>query len=109
MTSLFSWPMRVTESGYFPVEDAHSEAYTTQEITVLLKTTAGERVLVPAFGINDPAFSSLGVSEVESKVAVFEIPAQITDVVEVLKTDGRYDYRIEFDPFDDVTEGIENA
>ena len=57
---------------------AGSDEAISQQIAVLATTKRGERQLVPAFGISDPAFSEVDVAEVNAGLALFGPAVRVT-------------------------------
>lgn len=56
MPRLISFPPRLDGSGAFATVDQGSDAEIDEQIAVAMLTRPGERITVPTFGVNDPAF-----------------------------------------------------
>lgn len=82
---LLAWPVRFV-GGRALVVDRDTDAGVSQRIALLCKTRRGERPLVPAFGIPDPAFrDGIDVVEINAGLALFG-PDVTVDVVGVEQT-----------------------
>ena len=57
---------------------AGSDEAISQQIAVLATTRRGERQLVPAFGITDPAFGAVDAAEVNAGLALFGPAVRVT-------------------------------
>lgn len=55
-----------------------SDAAINQHIAVLATTRRGERPLVPAFGITDPAFRAVDIAEVNAGLSLFGPAVRVT-------------------------------
>lgn len=105
MTQLLSYPFRIDPRGYAVTRDDASDAYYAEEISMLVQTQPGERVLQPAYGVDDPAFQNrFPTSELIMKTKVFGPPVEITDVAVNFPQDGIADVRVEFDTRLDLDE-----
>ncbi len=77
---ILSHPFRLTSTGSAAtVTDATPEAY-AEGLAHLILTRRGERHLVPAFGVTDPAFGVLHPAEVTAGVALFGPPVTLVAV-----------------------------
>ena len=81
MARILSVPFRLTPAGRAATVEQHSADGRAEQLAVLLRTRRGERSLVPAFGVPDPAFSEVTVAQVAAAVAMFGPPVTIEDVV----------------------------
>jgi len=59
-----SYPFRLALDGGIATVDQNAEQADIEEVAVLLLTVRGERALVPAYGIEDPAFVGIRAPEV---------------------------------------------
>lgn len=73
-------PFRIVGAAASVVEDG-SDAELVQNVTVLLGTRPGERLVVPEYGVGDPTFGFMGAtpdeSEIRSAVARYEPRAEV--------------------------------
>lgn len=77
---LLSHPFRLEPNGHVAkVEDDTEEAY-AEGIAILALTRKGERPLVPGFGLTDPTFDGLSLSELNIALADYGPPVEVTDV-----------------------------
>lgn len=68
---LLAWPVRFV-GGRARTIDGDTDAGVTQRIELLCKVRRGERPLVPAFGIPDPAFrAGVDLVEINAGLALF--------------------------------------
>ena len=56
MPRLISFPPRLDGSGVFATVEQGSDAEIDEQIAIAMLTRPGERITVPTFGVNDPAF-----------------------------------------------------
>jgi len=63
-----SYPFRLASDGGVASVDQDAEQADLEEIATVILTVRGERALVPAFGIGDPAFVGLSAPEVVAAV-----------------------------------------
>lgn len=87
MARVLAHPFRLTGSNVATVEDG-SDAGLIQAAAVLVTTRRGERPLVPAFGISDPAFGNLSMAEINAGLTMFG-PAISVDFIQVQPLDDR--------------------
>lgn len=81
MADLISYPFRLAESGrVVTVRDGSDDAI-TEQIAVLVLTIAGERPLVPGFGLPDPAYSELDTEALSAALALFGPDVVVSDVL----------------------------
>lgn len=62
---ILSFPFRLDPTGRAATVQTGSDAETDEAIAVLVLTTNGERPMVPMFGIPDPAFAGLSMSDIQ--------------------------------------------
>lgn len=96
-TNLMSYPFRLDNTGAVVTnEDGTDECY-AEELAVLVLTKPGERILVPDFGITDPAFGEFDSQELSDKVSLYGIPVQVVDVSSSYVSDGHESIQVSFD------------
>lgn len=78
---VFAYPMRVRTDGSIAKVENMSEPQIAQELAMLVLTEPGERGLVPEWGL-DSVDETNGLEEIELevKVEMFDIPAEIVSV-----------------------------
>lgn len=96
MANLFSHPFRLNSNGKVVTIDQDTDQYLAERISVIVQTRPGERPMAPDFGVDDPAFDSISVPELEFQFEMFELPIVIDDLTQVDISDGRSDYNIQF-------------
>ena len=79
--NLISYPFRVAESGRVVVVPDGSVTAVNEQLAVLVLTVAGERSLVPGFGLPDAAFGELSVEALGAAIDLFGPPVTITEVL----------------------------
>lgn len=62
---ILAFPFGLTTGGVVATVESGSDAEVDQAIAVLLLTNHGERPMAPQFGIPDPAFAGLNLSDVQ--------------------------------------------
>lgn len=77
---LLSHPFRLGGDGSIATVEQGSDAARAQEVGALIMTVRGERELVSAFGVTDPAFGYLDTAEVAVGIELFGPPVDLTDV-----------------------------
>lgn len=68
---ILSFPFRLTPQGYAATVDPGSDSEVDEALAVLALTVTGERVMLPEFGVPDPAFVGLSLSDIVSGVENF--------------------------------------
>ncbi|AYQ99249.1 tail lysozyme [Brevibacterium phage Cantare] len=96
MANLFSHPFRLTPKGKVVTVDQDTDQYLAERIAVIVQTRPGERPMAPEFGIDDPAFGSISLPELEFQFEMFELPIVIDELTQVDISDGQSDYNIQF-------------
>lgn len=77
---LLAHPFRIGPAGVAAtVTDGTDEAY-AEELARLIATRRGERPMVPAYGIAEPAFDELDVTALNAVLGLFGPPVTVTDV-----------------------------
>lgn len=64
MARVLSYPFRVGTDGSLGTVDEATDQADVEEVAMVLLTVRGERPLVPAYGIEDPAFVGIRAPEV---------------------------------------------
>ena len=94
---LIAHPFRLGDDGRVLTHEQDSDAYLAERIALILGCRPGERALVPAFGVSDPAFDGLTLASIQNQMEIFEIPATITDVTHEDISDSTTSYRVTFE------------
>ena len=79
---ILSFPFRLIPNGTVAVVDDSSDRGHAEQLQVLVSTRIGERTVTQGFGLNDPAFVGVNVSELTAAVAKWG-PAVTVDSVNV--------------------------
>lgn len=94
---LLSFPFRQNEKGEIVTKDDTSDEYCAERLTIMVGTRPGERVLVPEFGINDPAFEGFTEQGLRVQVSRFGLPVEIGEVRRSYVSDNEEQVSISFD------------
>jgi hypothetical protein len=78
-TPLITYPFRLS-AGSVVVAEQGTDLQLASEIAAAVVTSPDERVLVPAFGIADPAFVGFDVEALRLHIALFGPPVAVEDV-----------------------------
>lgn len=70
-TGLIAFPFRYAPNGELVTIPDGSDAEIHQHIATMLLTRVGERLLVPLYGIPDPAFAGIDMSDVQAGLNTF--------------------------------------
>lgn len=99
---LISYPFRLNNDGTVATTEDGDDYY-AEELAMLIKTTPGERALVPDYGITDPTFATFEAAELASQINIFGPPVRIEDIRSVAVRDGIYRLDIDYEgiPLDD--------
>src|SRR4030095_10170990 len=62
---LLSFPFRLDLTGAMATVDQGSDIWVEECIAVAMLTRPGERIQVPAFGVNDPAFAGFQTASLQ--------------------------------------------
>jgi hypothetical protein len=98
VTTLISFPFRLSGSGSVTTRDDGDLDYLGEELAQLIRTNPGERELVPTYGVNDPAFSTLDEGMLASQVDTFGPPIVIESVTTRFLSDTIQDVVVAFRP-----------
>lgn len=96
---LISYPFRLDNKGSVQTTE-DGEDYYAEELAMLVKTSPGERSLVPDFGIADPTFNMFDQAELLSQIAIFGPPVIIQDVKSIPVRDGIFMLAIDYTGID---------
>lgn len=66
---VLSFPFRLDRQGHVATTERGSDAEVEEALAVLTMTVIGERPLTPEYGVPDPAFMGLDLSDVSAGVA----------------------------------------
>ena len=84
MARIISHPFRLENGAVATVDQADDQAM-SEQLAVLVLTRRGERLMVPLFGVPDPAFQGLAIEDVIFGVSLFGPPVRITDLRTVVE------------------------
>lgn len=100
---LIAHPFRMGDDGRVLTHEQDTDAYLAERIALVLGCRPGERELVPAFGVGDPAFDGLTLASIQNQMAIFEIPVTITAVERDDTSDSTTSYRVTFEREEQTT------
>lgn len=80
MARILAFPFALTGSGAIATVEQASDDANAQQLAVLLLTRAGERPMVPSFGLTDPAFAGIEPGEVAAGIARFGPPVRLAAI-----------------------------
>lgn len=66
---VLSFPFRLDRQGHVATTERGSDAEVEEALAVMTMTVTGERPLTPDFGVPDPTFNGLTLSDVAAGVA----------------------------------------
>lgn len=66
-----SFPFRLEPSGTVATVEQNSDTEIDEQIALALLTSPGERIQVPQFGCNDPAFTGFETASLRRHLATF--------------------------------------
>ena len=66
--------------GIVATVEQTSDQANAEQLAVLVLTRKGERVLVPDFGITDPAFTGVSLTDISLGVTLFGPPVTLEDI-----------------------------
>lgn len=104
MTTLISFPFRLTPNGSVAAADDASVEYLQEELAQLIRTQPGERVLVPTYGMPDPAYAGFDDGTLVAQVGVFGPPITIRAVDIAWVSDTEQDVTVFFDETTNTTD-----
>lgn len=80
MARILSHPFRVAPNGHVVTVEQDTTAADAEQVAVFALTIRGERELVPAFGLTDPALYGIIPEELAAGVARFGPPVRVQQV-----------------------------
>jgi hypothetical protein len=98
MTTLISFPFRLSPMGYVVTRPNDSTEYYAEELGCLVGTVPGERPLVPHYGLTDPTYNAVDGNEIAIKVGLFGPPVRIVEVVPRWVSASKQDVVIKYEP-----------
>jgi hypothetical protein len=96
VTTLISFPFRLSGSGAVTTRDDADLDYLGEELAQLIRVLPGERELVPAYGMDDPAFSRFDEGMLAEQVDTFGPPVVIDSVTTRFLSDTVQDVVVTF-------------
>lgn len=97
MTHILAHPFRITPGETVATVEADTDAAYAQHLAVLISTSLGERTLVPAFGLPDPAFRGLRREELQARVELWGPPVSIVGVASEPIAGGQQQVEVTFE------------
>jgi hypothetical protein len=94
---LLSFPFRRNNKGEVVTKDDTSPEYCAERLAIMLGTQPGERVMVPTFGVSDPAFEGFVDQALRVQVGLFGLPVDIGDITHTYVNDAQEKVSIQFD------------
>lgn len=86
---VLSYPFRIdTNNSRFATVNNTTDTYKAEQVQSFIRTEKGERVMFPAFGIDDPVFHTFDAGEFLETFSEFYTDVLI-DEIEVVETAGR--------------------
>jgi len=98
---VFSHPFRLTANGSLATVEQNSTQAIAEQIAMLILTEQGERVMLPNFGITNPAFGEVDSTEIALQVALYGPSVSIGSVNAYYQDDSVLTVNVEFN--DDYT------
>jgi hypothetical protein len=77
---MLAFPFRLQTDGTVAKVEQGSPQGLSEHVLHLVATRPGERVLVPGFGLEDPAFVGFSAGDLVAQVAIYGPPVTITNV-----------------------------
>lgn len=97
VVQLISYPMRLALDGTVANVEQGSDAEIEEQLTIAILTKPGERVTVPDFGCDDPAFEGFEASNLQRHCDDFGPELSIEAVQVDLLPDNRQAVRVEWE------------
>ena len=94
---LLSHPFRLSTTGTVATVEQGSAQAVAEQIAMLCSTHKGERVMLPDFGLSDPAFVGIDQAEVALGVNLYGPKVRISRIKASVPKDGTVEVKIEFD------------
>lgn len=95
-TPLIAYPFRISPAGTVATVDEGTDEQLAQELAIAVLTRTGERILVPEFGLDDPAFRGFDEDALRLHLDLFGPPVQIEQVRTEYVSSTQQDVVIEF-------------
>jgi hypothetical protein len=86
---LISFPFRLDATGAVASVEQDTDPEVDEQIAIAMLTRPGERVTVPSFGVNDPAFDGFVLSALQRQCLDFGPKVSIKAVSTNRMTEGR--------------------
>lgn len=96
MTELLSFPFRISRQGVAVTHDDMSEQYCAERLSIIVGTRPGERVMVPTFGVNDPAFEGFTAQALMIQATQYGLPVDIQRVRRSILNDAQEHVEVQF-------------
>jgi len=84
-----SFPFRLTPGGPAATVEQGSDAYIEEQLAIALLTIRGERIQVPMFGCDDPAFVGFELGNLTRHLADFGPEVDVTEIGARRRSDDR--------------------
>jgi phage baseplate assembly protein W len=101
---LISFPFRLDANGAVATVGQGSDEEIEQQIAVAMLTRPGERITVPTYGVNDPAFSGFLLSHLIRQVTDFGPRVTIENVSVDKLDEGREKVVVKWTRIDGIRE-----
>lgn len=95
-TQLLSHPFRLLPNGVVATLPDGDDNYYAEQLAILIMTQPGERELVPAFGLRDPAYEGIDLATLSAQITLFGPPVSLEDVQVKPANDTEVDVAIAF-------------
>lgn len=96
MSAILSHPFRLSANGTAATVDQGSDQANAEQVAVLCSTIQGERIVLPAFGVPDPAFAGITPGVIAAQVAKWGPTVTIRSVTANPVTDSDTDVTVSF-------------
>lgn len=96
-TPLISHPFRLGPTGAVVTREDGDEDYIAERLALLILTKPGERRLVPAFGMRDPAFDEFDPNYLQTQIDMFGPDVAIEDVQITPRSDTLCEINVTYD------------
>lgn len=94
---LLSFPFRIAPNGSAATIEQGSDAEIEELLAVAMLTAPGERLTVPTFGVNDPAFAGFEQSGLQRHCNDFGPDVVISRAGAVRRSDGREELTVNWE------------
>lgn len=91
---VLSFPFRIDPSGVVATVEHGSDAEVEELLAVAALTTPGERIQVPTFGVDDPAYTGFELGALQRHVIDFGPEVTVSAVRIARRADGREEVSI---------------